>query len=242
MPRKARIDAPGALHHIIIRGIEGKAIFKDGFDRENFLDRLSALVSESKTACYGWALMTNHVHLLLKTGLSPVATVMRRLLTGYALSFNRRHRRHGQLFQNRYKSFLCEEDLYLKELVRYIHLNPLRAEMVKDLKDLKSYPYCGHGALLGKVKNDWQDSEYVLNLFGTSLGLARRAYGAFVAKGVAKGRRPDLVGGGLLRSVGGWFELKKLRDSAIRIKGDERILGSSDFVKAVLKLANEDLQ
>jgi hypothetical protein len=133
---------------------------------------------------------------------------------------------------------LCEEDLYLKELVRYIHLNPLRAKMVKDLKELKSYPYCGHGALLGKVKNDWQDSEYVLNLFGTSLGSARRAYGAFVAKG----RRPDLVGGGLLRSVGGWFELKELRDSGIRIKGDERILGSLGFVEAVLKQANEDLQ
>ncbi len=166
---------------------------------------------------------------------------MRRLLTGYAVSFNRRHRRHGQLFQNRYKSFLCEQELYLKELVRYIHLNPLRAKMVKDLKELKSYPYCGHGALLGKVKNDWQNSEYVLNLFATSLGSARRAYGAFVAKGVAQGRRPDLVGGGLLRSVGGWFELKQLRDSGIRIKGDERILGSSDFVKAVLKQANEDL-
>ena len=114
--------------------------------------------------------------------------------------------------------------------------------MVKDLKELKSYPYCGHGVLLGKVKNDWQDSEYVLNLFGASLGSARRAYGAFVAKGVAKGRRPDLVGGGLPRSVGGWFELKQLRDRGIRIKGDERILGSSDFVKAVLKQANEDLQ
>ena len=106
MPRKARIDAPGALHHIIIRGIERKAIFKDNSDRENFLERLSALLSESKTGCYGWALMTNHVHMIFKTGLSPVATVMRRLLTGYAVSFNRRHRRHGQLFQNRYKSFL----------------------------------------------------------------------------------------------------------------------------------------
>ena len=118
MPRKARIDAPGALQHIIIRGIERKAIFKDDSDRDNFLDRLSALVSESETGCYGWAIMTNHVHLLLKTGLSPVATVMRRLLTGYAVSFNRRHRRHGHLFQNRYKSFLCEKDVYLKELVR----------------------------------------------------------------------------------------------------------------------------
>ena len=114
MPRKARIDAPGALQHIIIRGIERKAIFKDDFDRDNFLDRLSALVSESETGCYGWAIMTNHVHLLLKTGLSPVTTVMRRLLTGYAVSFNRRHRRHGHLFQNRYKSFLCEEEVYLK--------------------------------------------------------------------------------------------------------------------------------
>ena len=164
MPRKARIDAPGALQHIIIRGIERKAIFKDDSDRENFLDRLSAIVSESKTGCYGWAIMTNHVHMLLKTGISPVATVMRRLLTGYAVSFNRRHRRHGQLFQNRYESFLCEEDVYLKELVRYIHLNPLRAQIVRDLKELKLYLYCGHGALLGKVTNDWQDTEYVLNL------------------------------------------------------------------------------
>ena len=108
MPRKARMDAPGALHHIIIRGIELKAIFKDNSDRENFLDRLSAIVSESQTGCYGWTMLTNHVHLLLKTGLSPVTTVMRRLLTGHAVSFIRRHRRHGQLFQNRYRSFLCE--------------------------------------------------------------------------------------------------------------------------------------
>jgi putative transposase len=106
MPRKARIDAPGALHHIIIRGIERKAIFKDRTDRSNFLNRLDRIVSETDTGCYAWVLMANHVHLLLKTGLAPIATVMRRLLTGYAVSFNRR--RYGHLFQNRYKSFLCE--------------------------------------------------------------------------------------------------------------------------------------
>ena len=165
MPRKARIDAPGALHHIIIRGIERKAIFKDSADRKNFTERLDRIIPETQTRCYGWALMTNHVHLLFKTGMAPLATVMRRLLTGYAVTFNRRHRRHGQLFQNRYKSFLCEEEVYLKELVRYIHLNPLRAQQVQDLKALKKYQWCGHGALMGKFDAGFQDTAYVLGLF-----------------------------------------------------------------------------
>ena len=104
MPRKARIDAPGALHHIIVRGIDRRKIFFDDFDRDDFLDRLGGILSDSKTACFAWALMTNHLHLLLRTGTAPIATLVRRLLTGYAASFNRRHRRHGHLFQNRYKS------------------------------------------------------------------------------------------------------------------------------------------
>jgi putative transposase len=242
MPRKSRIDAPGALHHIIIRGIERKAIFKDTIDRKNFLDRLEKLLPDSQTACYAWALMPNHVHLLMKTGLMPMATVMRRLLTGYAMQFNRRHRRHGHLFQNRYKSFLCEEDIYLKELVRYIHLNPLRAKIVEDLNALKAYPYSGHSALMGKIKNHWQDIDYVLSLFGKTKRDARQRYATFLAKGVSQGRRPDLVGGGLLRSMGGWTTLKGLRKSGTRIKGDERILGSSDFVESVLKAAGEALE
>ncbi|MEE9537582.1 MAG: transposase, partial [Desulfobacterales bacterium] len=180
MPRKARIDAPGALHHIIIRGIERKAIFKDNADRANFFERLGHIISETETGCYAWVLMANHVHLLLKTGLAPIATVMRRLLTGYAVSFNRRHRRHGQLFQNRYKSFLCEEDVYHKELVRYIHLNPLRAKIVKDLEVLKRYQWCGHSVLMGKVEAGFQDTAYVLRLFGQSTRQARRAYESFV--------------------------------------------------------------
>ena len=242
MPRKARIDAPGALQHIIIRGIERRAIFKDNADRRNFIERLDTIVSETETFCFAWALMTNHVHMLLKTGLTPIATVMRRLLTGYAVSFNRRHRRHGQLFQNRYKSFLCEEDAYLKELVRYIHLNPLRAKIVKDLKELKKYPWCGHAVLMGKVEAGFQDTGYVLKLFGPSLKTARQAYEQYVFKGVDQGKRPDLVGGGLLRSVGGWAALKGFRDIGVRIKGDERLLGSSEFVERVLKQADEQLE
>ncbi len=126
MPRKARVDAAGALRHIIIRGIERKKIYRDDGDRNNFLDRLDSILLDTRTQCYAWALIPNHAHLLLRTGLVPIATVMRRLLTGYAVSFNRKYRRHGQLFQNRYKSILCQEDPYLRELVRYIHLNPLR--------------------------------------------------------------------------------------------------------------------
>jgi REP element-mobilizing transposase RayT len=242
MPRKARIDAPGALHHIIIRGIERKAIFKDNFDRVNFLERFGKIILETETGCYAWAVMHNHVHMLLKTSLTPIATVMRRLLTGYAVSFNRRHRRHGHLFQNRYKSFLCEEEIYLKELVRYIHLNPLRVKIVKDLKALRIYPWCGHGVLMGKVNADFQDTAYVLKLFAPSVRSARRSYENFVSKGIELGRRPDLVGGGLVRSVGGWAALKGLRDARIRIKGDERLLGSSEFVERVLKQADEQLE
>ena len=122
MPRKARIDTPGALHYIIVRGIERRSIFYDDLDRENFIERFGIVLTESDTPCFAWALIPNHFHLLLKTGTTPMATVMRRLLTGYAVNFNRRHRRHGQLFQNRYKSILCQEDAYLRELVGRVAL------------------------------------------------------------------------------------------------------------------------
>ena len=152
MPRKARIDAPGALHHIIVRGIEKRKIFEDDKDRDQFIKRLGDILTEVETPIYAWALIPNHVHLLLKTGLTPIATIMSRLLTGYAGYFNRRHRRHGHLFQNRYKSILCQEEPYFRELVRYIHLNPLRAKLVRELKALDKNPYSGHSAVLGSVE------------------------------------------------------------------------------------------
>jgi REP element-mobilizing transposase RayT len=122
MPRKTRLDAPGALHHIVVRGIERRKIFRDDSGRDDFLERLSAILGESRTPCYAWALMPKHFHLLLKTGQTPISTLMRRLLTGYAVSFNLRHRRSGHRFQNRYKSILCREDACLLELARYIHV------------------------------------------------------------------------------------------------------------------------
>ena len=242
MPRKARIDAPGFLHHIIVRGIERKEIFRDQKDQTNFLDRLELILEDTSTPCFAWALIPNHVHLLLRTGMTPISTIMRRLLTGYAQQFNRRHRRHGQLFQNRYKSFLCEEDAYLLELVRYIHLNPLRAGLVESMDELNQYPYSGHSALMGKIERKWQDVDYILNYFGNKDGAARTSYLEYVIKGITLGRRPDLIGGGLVRSAGGWKMLKERRRAKLRTKGDERILGSGDFVEAVLKKANEDFE
>ena len=242
MPRKARIDAPGALQHIICRGIERRNIFADDADRNSFVARLGRVISESQTPCLAWALVDNHFHLLLKTGNVPISTLMLRLLTGYVVSFNRRHKRTGHLFQNRYKSILCQEDSYLLELVRYIHLNPLRANLVGSMRQLDRYDYCGHGILMGKRKNDWQNTNDVLQLFGKRVSEARKHYHEFIQKGIAMGRRPDLTGGGLIRTAGGWQELKAFRRQKIHIKGDERILGDSDFVKSVLEKQNERLE
>lgn len=239
MPRKARIDAPGALHHIIVRGIEKRDIFKDNTDRKRFVQRLGNILGESQTPCFAWALLPNHLHLLLKTSLTPIATIMRRLLTGHAVYFNRRHDRSGHLFQNRYKSILCQEDNYLLELVRYIHLNPLRAKQIFSLKELDSYPYSGHAVLLGHYQNEWQSTDDTLKLFGKKVSKARKRYRKFVKKGVNQGRRPELIGGGLIRSVGGWHAFKALDRNDAHIKSDERILGDSDFVEDVLKKAEE---
>lgn len=242
MPRKARIDAPGALHHVIIRGIERRKIFRSDYDRTNFVGRLAELIPETTTECFAWAILENHVHLLLRTGSVPVSVFMSRLLTGYAGWFNKKYRRHGQLFQNRYKSILCQEDPYLKELVRYIHLNPLRAGLAPDIGELGTYPWCGHGVLLNKSEQTWQNIDYVLGLFSDQTREARKRYREFVEKGVFLGKRPDLVGGGLLRSSGGWSGLRDFRKAGIRVKGDERILGDSDFVENVLKTAGEALE
>ncbi len=110
MPRRARIDAARALQHIICRGIQRCRIYQDDSDRQDFLSRLGYILRETRTPCYAWPLMPNHFHLLLRTGDAPISIVMKRLLTGNAVTFNRRNRRSGHLFQNRYKSILCQED------------------------------------------------------------------------------------------------------------------------------------
>ena len=285
MPRQPRLDAPGVLQHIMARGIERRKIFWDDKDRSSFLERFAVILEETQTQCYAWALIPNHFHLLLRTGPTPLSTVMRRLMTGYAVTFNIRHRRSGHLFQNRYKSVVCEEDPYLLELIRYIHLNPLRAKLVKDLKELDKYLWTGHSAILGRRKNPLipettaNDStsagrriafsqfrpgiekatinpehpvnpvrnislgektiEDVLKHFGETFKIARRRYREFVEKGIKQGRRSELQGGGLVRSAGGDKRGLLGRKKGEREKGDERILGSGDFVSEIIQQSDK---
>ena len=229
MPRKPRLDIPGLLQHVIVRGIEKCDIFLDDEDRSIFLSRFSNLLEETGTDCFAWSIMTNHFHLLLRCNQTELSRFMRRLLTGYAINFNHRHNRSGHLFQNRYKSIVCEEDAYLLELVRYIHLNPLRAKIVPDLEALDVYSWSGHAVLMGKIIQSGQVVDEVLLHFGKRLSTARKNYRRFIADGVSQGRRPELVGGGLRRSQkasGGQEELESF---------DDRILGGGAFVESLQK-------
>ena len=239
MPRQARLDVPGALHHIMVRGIDKTNIFRDDEDKARFLERLGQTVLEGKCTVYAWVLMDNHVHILFKSGKAGISTVMRKLLTWYALYFNRRHRRTGHLFENRYKSILCDEDNYLLALIRYIHLNPMRAKMVKTIEELDRYPWSGHSAVMNKRECPWMDTDYVLVQFNDTTRRARNAYRRFVHEGIGMGRQPELIGGGLVRSLGGWSQVQSAQRKGQKTEYDERILGSGDFVTAIFKEAEE---
>lgn len=218
----------------MVRGIEHRDIFQDELDRRDLLARLAAVTTAGAWEVYAWALMPNHLHLLVRTGGRPLGRTMGSLLGGYAGAFNRRHRRRGHLFQNRFRSVVVQEEPYLLELVRYIHLNPLRAGLVRDLRGLEDYPWSGHSVLLGKQSQSWQAADMILGRFGRRVGEARRLYRRFVAEGVSQGRRPDLTGGGLRRSAGGWEGVAALSRGRERWAFDERVLGSGSFVERLL--------
>ena len=224
MPRSARIDIEGVLQHVMVRGIERRNIFLDDCDRSAFKNRLSQLLIKTRTDCLAWSLLSNHVHLLLRPTKGKLSELMLRLLTGYAIVFNLRHHRCGHLFQNRYKSIVCEKDAYLLELVRYIHLNPLRAGLVPSMRKLDTYKWCGHAGMMGNSHLPVQVTDEVLLMFDDDSKIARKRYRNFVAEGVALGRRDELVGGGLKRQL-------KFSGALEFGAYDERILGSSEFVE-----------
>lgn len=241
MPRSKRINVAGGVYHIITRGIERKEIFKDSADRREFLSRLGISLAKNNSKCFAWALMPNHIHLMIKTGAGSLSDVMRGLLTGYAIYFNKKYKRHGYLYQNRYKSILCQEDEYFQELVRYIHLNPVRAKIAKGIKELDGFLWCGHAAIIGRHKNKWQDTDEVLMYFGKKRYEAIRRYREFIEDGIGKAPVVDFSGGGLTRSAGGLLELISQRNRKKYYSYDEQILGGSEFVDKMLEEAEEKI-
>jgi len=224
MPRGPRLDAPATLHHVMVRGIERSRIFENDRDRDDFLDRLGRIIQEGEASCFAWVLIPNHAHVLLRTGPTTLVAMMRRLLTGYAVSFNLRHQRSGHLFQNRYRSIVCEENAYLLELVRYIHLNAIRAGLVKGMEGLDRFRWSGHSALMGRESRPWQAREEVLSYFGAREAVAKRRYRQFVFEGIGLGKMGELNTG------------RESRDGGTG-RRESRILGGGSFVEEVLSEA-----
>ena len=226
MPRSTRIDIAGVLQHVMVRGIERRAIFLDDRDRSDFVERLSRILLKTQTDCFAWCLLSNHAHLLIRPTIGALSEMMQRLLTGYAVTFNLRHHRSGHLFQNRFKSIICDENSYLLELVRYIHLNPIRAGIVPSLDKLDTFKWSGHAGLMGGPPLPGQVLDKVLLLFDEDRNKAREKYRTFVTDGIALGKRDELVGGGLKRHL-------KYSGTNSYEAYDERVLGSGEFVEHI---------
>jgi putative transposase len=241
MPRGKRLNIIGGVYHLYTRGIERRRIFKDDIDREEFLSRLEDALTKTKSTCYAWSLMPNHIHLMIRTGKGSLSDVARRLLTGYAIYFNARHKRRGYLYQNRYKSILCQEDVYFQGLVRYIHLNHIKANIVPTLGKLDKYPWSGHSAIMGNKQRSWQNIDQVLLYFSEHRKKAINLYREFIQAGIGKKEKTDFLGGGLVRSAGGWTNLERMKRKKEYWRGDERILGDDSFVNQILNEAEETI-
>lgn len=183
MPRHLRVHAEGLLYHVIARGNNGQRIFLRQYDYEAFLEALQVVRKRYPFYLYAYVLMSNHFHLLLEVQRFSTARILQSLLTSYVKRFNRTHHHRGHLFQGRYKAILCDQDSYLMELVRYIHLNPVRAGVVKRPIE---WPWSGHGEYLGKQKRGLIDPGPVME----ELGNAAR-YEEFIRDGVKEGYRAE---------------------------------------------------
>lgn len=135
MGRNPRVHYSGAIYHVMSRGVDGRDIFIEDSDRVEFLDRLRRIVEDASANVLAYCLMGNHFHLAIRVGSTSLASIMQRVLTSYAQVINRRHHRRGHLFEARYKAIICLTDAYLAALIRYIHMNPVRAGIVSRPQD-----------------------------------------------------------------------------------------------------------
>jgi REP-associated tyrosine transposase len=213
MARKARIEIEGGLYHIVTRGNNRQRIFGSHEDYAQMLRLLEAQKARLPFYLYAYCLMPNHIHLLVERQTDPISRIMHRLLTGYTQYHNRRYRKVGHLLQGRYKAILCQTDQYLAELVRYVHLNPVRAKLARRPED---YPYSGHRAYLGLDKTGLVDVQPLLRGFGARKQVARETYQKFVRAGMKLGHQEEFY-----QAEGG------------------RILGSEEFVDSTIHRIGE---
>lgn len=210
MARPARIEFEGAFYHVMNRGNRREDIFLDTRDREKFYEILGNIEKRYGIIVYVFVLMPNHYHILLETPHANLSRAIQRLNGDYALYFSRRHKRPGHLFQGRFKAMLIEKEAYLLELSRYIHLNPFRAGLTRNLKEYKwsSLPAYVRGKADFPFTLHW---EWIVSRFGKKENIATGEYLEFVREGIRDGSNPGL------KATGEW------------------ILGSDDWVKAVIK-------
>lgn len=194
----SRLDHPGTLHHVMGRGAGGERIFEAEADKVSFLSRLDFLAPVMGFKSYAWAIMPNHFHLLLEVGDQGLFRIMLRLLTGFSVSYNKRHQRRGHVFMARFKSILVSREEYLLELIRYIHLNPLRAGIVGSITELDDYPWTGHRAMIHGNDRVWHRTEEVLNAYATDTNDGKSAYLEHLSSGIGK-ENPMLLESGNLR-------------------------------------------
>ncbi len=217
MARKPRIHYPGALYHVMLWGNAGEAIFFEDGDRRHFLKLVENGVRRFGHRIHGFCLMPNHVHFAIQVGEVPLSKIMQNLSFRYTGWINKRRGRRGHLFHGRYKAILVDQDAYLLELTRYIHLNPVRAGLANNPT---AYPWSGHRYYLGKGSVPWLKTDWVLALFGKHIDTARARYAQFVADGVGGGRREEFHRGS---SRGGMlgddsFASRALAQAGARIK------------------------
>jgi REP element-mobilizing transposase RayT len=209
MARKPRIEYEGAFYHVINRGNRREKIFRDDKDFLKYIEILSNYKKRYQFRLYSYVLMSNHIHLLVETGKTPLAKIEQGLNQSYTMYFNRKYRTVGHLFQGRYKAILCDRDTYLLSLIKYIHLNPVRAEMVKELQD---YKWSSHNYYAGKEKeNSIVDTDRVLRMFSEERAASMRIYKEFIGDGIPV-KRDDIY-----RTV------------------DQRVLGNAEFLADVME-------
>jgi REP-associated tyrosine transposase len=199
---------------VLARGNQGQTVFHEDRDFTLYRQLLLDYKVQFRFSVYAYALMPNHIHLLLETGQTSLSRIMHRLQFHYTLRTNLKYKTHGHLFQGRYKSILCDKDTYLLELSAYIHLNPVRAGLVKDPSH---YHWSSYRTYLKPHSQDLVDTSYLLGQFSSNSEAARNRYRRFVEDRLAQGHRDD------------FYAVK-----------EQRLLGDESFVELIHRTAKEE--